>query len=290
MAAPQWILDDCGTIHSGNVIAHRELLLRAALGSSADQFEIAWNFDHGVGVAKNQVEAIFWYRKSAAQNDGAAWNNLGVIEPAPEIAVECFQRSAQLGSKVGSYNLALHYASGDGVKKDLKIAVQHYLYSAKEGYPSAMNALGDLYYNGSLGDPDYEAAFDWYSKARESESASGSFGLGLLFAHGLGRKKNLKRAKAYFEDAAKQEARFANRLAGFLEEGILFGQDLEEAKKWREAAQQMNEVRTSADEEKLVSLPNFGRQSRRQRLAEKRRMERESDGRRRDSVTASGKG
>jgi TPR repeat protein len=274
---PQWILEDCGKIDRKSGQHHRELLIRAALGSSPHQFEIAWDFDHGDGVAKDKDEAIYWYRMAANQSDSRAWNNLGVIYSDDELAVECFLRSAQLGSAIGAYNLAQHYKLGNGVAKDLKIAIQYYVKSAEKGYPNAMSALGDLYYDGSLGRPDYEAAFDWYSRAEESECAPGYFGLGLLLARGLGRKKNLKRAKAYFEKAAKQEAGFASRLAGFLEEGTLLGQDLEEAKKWREVAQQMNEAASMADEKNLMSLPNFGRKSRRQRLFEKRRMERQSD-------------
>jgi TPR repeat protein len=50
---------------------------KAEKGDPVAQFNLGFCFDTGLGVAKNQVEAVKWYRKAAGQGNAAAQCNLG---------------------------------------------------------------------------------------------------------------------------------------------------------------------------------------------------------------------
>ena len=67
----------------------------------------------GQGVAKNDVEAVKWFRKAAEQNYARAQYNLGVC-----------------------------YAKGQGVAKDEAEAVKWYRKAAEQNYAEAQCNLG----------------------------------------------------------------------------------------------------------------------------------------------------
>ena len=73
----------------------------------------------GRGVAKDEVEAVKWYRKAAEQNDAEAQFNLGVC-----------------------------YANGQGVAKNEAEAVKWYRKAAEQNHAEAQYNLGVCYDNG----------------------------------------------------------------------------------------------------------------------------------------------
>jgi TPR repeat protein len=76
-------------------------------------------------VAKDEVEAVRWYRKAADQGDAGAQSNLGfcyangtgVAKDEVE-AVRWYRKAADQGDAGAQSNLASCYAYGKGVAKD----------------------------------------------------------------------------------------------------------------------------------------------------------------------------
>src|SRR6266487_1342423 len=55
-----------------------EVKAKAEAGDAESEVELGLRYEHGKGVAKDQAEAVKWYRKAAEQNLAAAQYNLGV--------------------------------------------------------------------------------------------------------------------------------------------------------------------------------------------------------------------
>lgn len=55
-----------------------EVKAKAEAGDAEVQAELGVRYEHGKGVAKDQVEAVKWYRKAAEQNNADAQYKLGM--------------------------------------------------------------------------------------------------------------------------------------------------------------------------------------------------------------------
>ena len=55
-----------------------ELWAKAKAGDADSEFRLGVSYTIGRGVAKDEVEAVKWFRKAAEQNYGAAQFNLGL--------------------------------------------------------------------------------------------------------------------------------------------------------------------------------------------------------------------
>ena len=77
------------------------------------------------GVARDDAEAVAWYRKAAEQGNADAQNNLGVMYAAGRgvarddtEAVDWYRKSAEQGNVLAQQNLERMYADGRGVPRD----------------------------------------------------------------------------------------------------------------------------------------------------------------------------
>ena len=95
-------------------------------------------YDNGQGVAKDQVEAVKWYRKAAEQ-----------------------------GFAFAQFNLGLMYGNGQGVPKNQVEAIIWYRKAAGQGYADAQNLLGVIYEDGRGVPKDRVEAVKWYTLAAE---------------------------------------------------------------------------------------------------------------------------
>ena len=94
-----------------------DIRAKAEKGDAQSQYELGAAFRLGdLGVAKDEVEAVKWYRKAAEQNDAKAQFNLGVC-----------------------------YSNGEGVAKDEVEAVKWYRKAAEQNYALAQYNLGRCY-------------------------------------------------------------------------------------------------------------------------------------------------
>jgi TPR repeat protein/class 3 adenylate cyclase len=119
----------------------------------------------GIGVAKDQAEALRWYRKAAELGSGRAMTFLGLC-----------------------------YANGLGVPRDYSEAVNWFRKSAEGGDPEGAVALGHAYFLGHGVTADDEAAVKWFRRAAENNDVRGMLTLGLMLHRGQGAEKDEEEA------------------------------------------------------------------------------------------------
>ena len=122
-------------------------------------------YQQGLGVEKDDKEAIAWYTKAANQGHAEAQNGLGYM-----------------------------YQHGLGIGKDYQEAIAWYTKAANQGHAIAQYNLGYLYYSIK----GYKEAVSWFTKAAEQGIAEAQSVLGYMYQKGLGVKKDLPQAVCWF--------------------------------------------------------------------------------------------
>ena len=142
-------------------------------GDAAAQNNLGLMYTQGLGVPRNDKEAVSWFHKAAENGDAAAQNNLGRA-----------------------------YAKGLGVSQDDKQAVSWFRKAAEKGYAEAQDNLGAMYANGRGVSQDYEQAAAWIRKAAEKGSARAQINLASLYEKGLGVPQDYAEARKWYGLAA----------------------------------------------------------------------------------------
>lgn len=126
-------------------LANQEFLAAAKEGHADSQFNLGVMYENGIGVAKDEKEAVDWYGKSAAQGNAAAQFNLGVLYEngrGTEVdfakANEWYRKASVQGDALAVGNLGMLYVRGQGVKEN-KIAGVALLILSSTADPSPEN-------------------------------------------------------------------------------------------------------------------------------------------------------
>lgn len=123
---------------AGNLpLAYKEFRAAAEEGDVDSQFNVGLMFEQGIGVGKDEKEAVVWYRKSAEQGNSAAQYNLAVLyENGRGTAVdfaqanEWYRKASAQGDPLAIGNLGMLYVRGQGVKVNTVAGVALLLVSA----------------------------------------------------------------------------------------------------------------------------------------------------------------
>jgi len=109
-----------------HVTARRELIEDAEGGDSAAQALMGFIYRDGKGVAKDDAEAVKWYRRSAEQGETLGQYMLGVVhlfgQGVPRDLAEAaswFRKAAEQGNRRAQYAIGLMHYRGDGVSREL---------------------------------------------------------------------------------------------------------------------------------------------------------------------------
>ena len=118
-------------------IAYKNFLAAAKEGHADSQFNVALMYEQGIGVSKDEKEAVVWYDKAAAQGNAAAQFNLGVLYEngrGTEIdyakANAWYRKASVQGDALAIGNLGMLYVRGQGVKENKVAGVALLLVSA----------------------------------------------------------------------------------------------------------------------------------------------------------------
>lgn len=134
-------------------------------------FQIGKMHDNGLGVPKNPLNALDWYRKSR------------MVE-----AKKCFDNKIAVYEKVGS----------EVPKKTTMLAMVERLKElAQKGDPEAQFKLAQQLDYGIFVPRDLESAISWYSKAAQNAQEDAQFILGYFYCRGVGVEKNKKTANEW---------------------------------------------------------------------------------------------
>ena len=131
--------------------ALREVIPLAERGNAAAQDFLGNVYNGGLGVPRNYVEAVKWYRRSATQGFPDAQRNLGnsyrsghgVAQDYVE-AVRWYRKAAVQGSTEAQRNLGNMYAKGLGVPGDFVLAYKWLNIAATAGHKVAVKERGKL--------------------------------------------------------------------------------------------------------------------------------------------------
>jgi hypothetical protein len=155
------------------------------------QSDLASMYADGIGVPKDEQQAIYWWRKAGKNGDAKAVYNMalmysdgkGVAKDDKEAAF-WYRKAAYYGYAEAQYNLGVLYALGSGVPKDDKQAAFWYYQAAKRGYAVAQYNLGVMYAEGTGVHKDSKQAMYWYCKAADRGDENAKSSLASLYANG----------------------------------------------------------------------------------------------------------
>ncbi len=170
----------------------------AEQGSTRSMLDLGLCYEFGIGVEKDELEAVEWYRKAAGQGDlqaqirlGNSYNNgIGVDKDAAK-AFEWYQKAAERDVAEAECRLGICYSNGKGVYKDQEEAAKWYAKAAEHGDAYALGALSICYSRGNGVEIDFDEAAKLFSKsleryrqAAQSGDAGAQTHLGDLYKHG----------------------------------------------------------------------------------------------------------
>lgn len=131
--------------------AYKEFRAAAEEGHADSQFNVALMYEKGIGIEKDEKEAVVWYGKSAAQGNSAAQFNLGVMyENGRGTAVdfakanEWYRKASVQGDPLAIGNLGMLYVRGQGVKENKTAGIALLLVSATMDPSPANNAKRNI--------------------------------------------------------------------------------------------------------------------------------------------------
>lgn len=132
-------------------LAYKEFRASAEEGHADSQFNLALMYEQGIGVAKDEKEAVVWYTKSAEQGNAPAQFNLGVLyENGRGTKVDFakankwYRKASSQGDPLAIGNLGMLYVRGQGVKENKTAGVALLLVSATRDASPANHARRNI--------------------------------------------------------------------------------------------------------------------------------------------------
>eukprot|EP00051_Salpingoeca_urceolata_P020883 m.318995 g.318995 ORF g.318995 m.318995 type:complete len:398 (+) comp19701_c0_seq1:193-1386(+) len=119
-----------------------------------------------------------------------------------EEGAQFYIQAADEGWPAAQFNLAVCYAHGEGVPKDMDRALELYSAAAKQDYPPAIFNLGVCYRNGRGVDRDVKVAAQYYQRAADLGFAHAMNNLGVCYQEGEGVPVNPAKAAVLYQEAA----------------------------------------------------------------------------------------
>jgi len=207
-------------------------------------------FQDGIGVLKDEKEAVKWYTKAAEQGDAYGQSNLGAcyfngtgVAKDEKVAVKWYTKAADKGDGWSQNKLGNCYANGIGVEKDYKKALDWFRKGAEQEDGSATGNVGRCYETGTGVAKDEKEAVKWYTKAADKGDGWSQDKLGNCYANGIGVEKDYKKALEWYRKGAEQGDGSATVHVGWCYangKGVV--KDEKEAVKWYTKAAEMGDA------------------------------------------------
>lgn len=203
----------------GSEEAKKSLQRLGAAGSvmGADKaFEEANRHWNGTGVARNESEAVRFYRIAADQGHAEAQASLGYaydigkgVAKSDAEALKWYRLAAASNNARGQWLLGTMYEGAQGVAKDVAEAVKWYRLSANQGNGKGQTALGRMYRDG-LGVAQNDAeAFRLFRLSVTNGNADANGDLAWCYENGRGVTKNMSEAIRLHQLAARQGLQYS---------------------------------------------------------------------------------
>jgi len=217
---------------SAEVMKYNTTSAYASNGDKVAQYNLGLCFMSGLGVPKDQLQAVSWWRKSAAQGFAPAMYNLGYcymnalgIKADLVAGVSWYRKSAELGHVPAMCNLGICYEEGTGVAVDTSQALKwlgmaaakgdvaanihlEILQSRREADRAKLLDAGSQAKGGSVGAArSGQPATKEFLKLMESRALAGDADaqgyLGRAYRYGFGVEKDPVKAFRWFRESAE---------------------------------------------------------------------------------------
>ncbi|KAL0240936.1 hypothetical protein GEMRC1_006172 [Eukaryota sp. GEM-RC1] len=149
----------------------------------------------GIGVNKDERQAVYWFLKAFSKGNSSARTHLGKT-------IHWCQKHAELGDEFAMKALGDCYCDGEGIEQDYSKAVYWYHKAAELGHSVAMNNLGFCYEHGQGIQIDKSKAMLWYQKAADLCHSRAMYNLGVCYKYGHGIEKDNSKAVYWYQKAA----------------------------------------------------------------------------------------
>jgi uncharacterized protein len=140
----------------------------AAQGDPESINYLAWFYDRGRHVARDNAKAGALYRRAADLGVAHAQWRLGVMIDSGEVdgatleeAVRLFEAAAAQDFTSGNVSLAVMQSAGRGTPRDFAAAMGNFRKAAMLGNVHAFNEIGVMHYNGEGVPADPQEALAW---------------------------------------------------------------------------------------------------------------------------------
>ena len=151
---------------------------------AAKLFNLAYDYEEGNGVPKDNQKAF-----------------------------ELFQKAANLGDINAMFETGAHYYFGKGTPQDTSQAFAWCKKAAEKGQIYAMDWIGECYRDGEGVVQNIQKAIEWFEKSAEGGNGWASLNLGRMYRDGTGVNKDFAKARSWFKKSAKvNDAGSANAL------------------------------------------------------------------------------
>ena len=165
----------------------------AQSGDPVAQYSLGKLYERGGGaIGQNFGQAARWYGVAARQGIAAAQNNLALmyaqgrgVDRNVSGAIELWLSAARQNHPMAQYNLGLAYFRGEGVAKDEREAAGWFRRAADAGLGDAQYAMGQMNRLGLILPKDQGKALAWYKMASEQGHREAKAQVQLLEAAGL---------------------------------------------------------------------------------------------------------
>jgi TPR repeat protein len=191
--------------------AYPGVLQAAERNDAVAQMIVGTMYADGLGVARDNAEAMRWLRKAADQNLPLAQANLGVMYELGQgvptdvnAAARWFGAAAAQHSAMGEAYLGDLYHQGRGVMHDDVEAVRLFRLSADQNFAHAQTNLGYFYEHGYAVPCNPCEAVRLYRLAAEQNFAVAQTNLGTMYENGCGVAQDLNEATRWYQLAAAQ--------------------------------------------------------------------------------------
>ncbi|HJU31762.1 MAG TPA: PDZ domain-containing protein [Hyphomicrobiaceae bacterium] len=180
-------------------------------GNADAMFRLGRTYAAGLGVARNDTEAVAWYRKASAAGNASASTALAVAlidgrgaGKDPQEGVRLLRAAADKGNTDAMYRLGIVLSEGKVTAKDTAEALRLFTRGAEAGHVPSMLDLALMYNNGEGATADPAKAAQWYKRAADLGSTPGMVNLGFMHQQGKGVERNDITAVALYRRAAAE--------------------------------------------------------------------------------------
>lgn len=219
--------------------------------SAAEMTRRGRAYRDGLGVARNDTEAVRWLRAAAeaGDRDGMAWlasmyrDGHGVAQDYGA-TLHWFRAAAELGSSEGMAGLGGLYHHGIAVPQNYDEAFRWYRAAAEAGNIQAQINLGHFYREGRGTEQNHTEAVRWFRIAADAGDLSGMNALAGMYSHGRGVARDDAEAMRLYMAAAAQGSGYSmNQIGWMYGTGHGVAQDNHEAFRWYRAATEAGDIR-----------------------------------------------